>query len=1121
MVRRRRRNNLTLVSLTIPQGHCVFCQTAHDDDELLHGKLVVKEGICVHYFCLLFASALTQNSEDETIGIYGFLVKDIIREVHRGLKQKCVYCKKIGGTIGCSLKSCRKVYHYCCGMKNGSLFQYFGTFCSYCIEHRPHQTSAVSRLAFQGLTHNTCAICLSSVETHVSIETIRTPCCRNNWLHRGCVQRQALNAGYFFKCPLCCNKEYFQKEMLKCGVYIPERDASWEREQDAFTDLLYRHNCCDMKPCFCKHGRDYNCRDGGKWEIMLCDDCGAQGTHLRCSYLKNPMQDWSCPPCVSMRKEIEGRKDDEARRKANLRPCKVLLVDVLPFIELARHNQYSITTPPGSPTMKSGGSTISTHDLPFQQQQLALNDDGCQLSSVYRSIASKTETSLTTGHRRRCRSRFFLELNKLCIQADGEARIQAADRGLMPSCRGLSSDNKCVPVSGTEGSEHAHSMTIQQSCSEKVPEKDVLLMLLAEELAQPPPESQQIKPTRAPITATSSLLKLTSNRCQKQQPCTVHPGNTQSHSCQVSLLTLDVSPVKWGAGNTYNQVCRMPYESGSSFSQQKHTGDVASTPSSCWPAGQTTSGSLCNSSPIIKHRLKVSKLNTFSQACKENVCGSQESSSSAMSAESYIRMTHGEVQDFKSWTSSQSPLLHSSSALVRSPPLNRGNCSSVISSPDLFGDVDGPKDIVEFAFLEDTSMARGISETAVSVFTPVKHSAVSVEQNIRPVSSHFTEPKICKKRKSGMFSRYLKKRRLSMKATSNDTYLSTLSVSEASSTDRYELACSTPSERARGCKVERCARRSSVGVTDGNTPSRHLKFVLSSSDDDEMSDSDASLILSETGHSMNGKAQLYTPPAHPVTRSRLRVTDTDTVVDNCDANVLDVKPSTSRNQAASSGQLKVVDSDCDVREMQETDRSPSKRKNRETNSLKSSYLLRQHVASSSASCPQQVEMPKKYENSCLQDTCMQGSYLCSDRVRNTKGQDTSQMESKVTPKNLKSNKGRYFKMSTVNEEKAGMSMRPQRKQRMQENVLPQNTELRHSNTKKQEVEEHLKNVSSSAVQWFRVDSCSKEAIRRRVSNLGRKRKQTKVNAIENIDEKQKPITAFFEPRNLSGSSSVN
>jgi len=41
---------------------------------------------------------------------------------------------------------------------------------------------------------------------------------------------------HHFKCPLCNNRENFQAEMLKFGINIPDQDAAWEMENDAFND---------------------------------------------------------------------------------------------------------------------------------------------------------------------------------------------------------------------------------------------------------------------------------------------------------------------------------------------------------------------------------------------------------------------------------------------------------------------------------------------------------------------------------------------------------------------------------------------------------------------------------------------------------------------------------------------------------------------------------------------------------------------------------------------------------------------------------------------------------------------------------------------------------------------
>ena len=47
------------------------------------------------------------------------------------------------------------------------------------------------------------------------------------------------------KCPLCNSREAFQQEMLRCGIYIPDKDAEWELEEGAFQVGLNKKMCCE------------------------------------------------------------------------------------------------------------------------------------------------------------------------------------------------------------------------------------------------------------------------------------------------------------------------------------------------------------------------------------------------------------------------------------------------------------------------------------------------------------------------------------------------------------------------------------------------------------------------------------------------------------------------------------------------------------------------------------------------------------------------------------------------------------------------------------------------------------------------------------------------------------
>ena len=91
------------------------------------------------------------------------------------------------------------------------------------------------------------------------------------------------------KCPLCNSREAFQQEMLRCGIYIPDKDAEWELEEGAFQvglnkkmwcegtlqDLYTRHSTCDAPSCTCPHGRGHQEAET-EWELVLCELCAAQ-----------------------------------------------------------------------------------------------------------------------------------------------------------------------------------------------------------------------------------------------------------------------------------------------------------------------------------------------------------------------------------------------------------------------------------------------------------------------------------------------------------------------------------------------------------------------------------------------------------------------------------------------------------------------------------------------------------------------------------------------------------------------------------------------------------------------------------------------------------------------------
>ncbi|XP_053538801.1 G2/M phase-specific E3 ubiquitin-protein ligase isoform X1 [Ictalurus punctatus] len=271
---------------------CELCKRCDDCPDKYGEKITLEEPkLTVHYFCLLMSSGIFQRGKEHE-GIHGFLVDDIKKEACRSSRLRCTVCKKMGASVGCAIKSCRQMVHLPCGIKQEFIFQFTDLFPSFCRKHCPTQICSSSPTL-----PLSCSICLEPIEPVLSYTVLKCPACHGSWFHRACVQNQAHSAAlYFFRCTLCNNSDQFQQEMLRMGIHIPERDASWELEENAYGELLQVYQHCDAIKCSCEKGRSYSAQSGF-FEIVRCTFCGSRGTHRKCSFLKLYETNWSCDDC--------------------------------------------------------------------------------------------------------------------------------------------------------------------------------------------------------------------------------------------------------------------------------------------------------------------------------------------------------------------------------------------------------------------------------------------------------------------------------------------------------------------------------------------------------------------------------------------------------------------------------------------------------------------------------------------------------------------------------------------------------------------------------------------------------------------------------------------------------
>jgi len=113
----------------------------------------------------------------------------------------------------------------------------------------------------------------------------------------------ALNHGeHHFKCPLCNNMEDFSTEMQRLGIYLPQRDASWEQDRGfdvSSSTTASSAKECGAKLCFCdkEEGRKYNFPDG-LWELLVCHSCGSSAIHAKCGGMEDLIDPhWDCYVC--------------------------------------------------------------------------------------------------------------------------------------------------------------------------------------------------------------------------------------------------------------------------------------------------------------------------------------------------------------------------------------------------------------------------------------------------------------------------------------------------------------------------------------------------------------------------------------------------------------------------------------------------------------------------------------------------------------------------------------------------------------------------------------------------------------------------------------------------------
>jgi uncharacterized C2H2 Zn-finger protein len=103
----------------------------------------------------------------------------------------------------------------------------------------------------------------------------------------------------YFKCPHCNNNDKFLAGMRMSGVYVPDKDAEWEGQENSsfynYGDLYRQAKKCSASICVAGDREEHKL--GTTREIILCDFCGLNGVHIECEGLDIHKPDFSCWDC--------------------------------------------------------------------------------------------------------------------------------------------------------------------------------------------------------------------------------------------------------------------------------------------------------------------------------------------------------------------------------------------------------------------------------------------------------------------------------------------------------------------------------------------------------------------------------------------------------------------------------------------------------------------------------------------------------------------------------------------------------------------------------------------------------------------------------------------------------
>ncbi|NXT90027.1 PHF11 protein, partial [Anhinga rufa] len=100
---------------------CAFCPPGEAGSIMY---IAGEQNIAAHQDCLLFSSGFVESEEHNPDNLdIRFDVASVLKELKRGKRLVCNFCREKGATVGCEERACRRSYHYFCALCDDAAIQ--------------------------------------------------------------------------------------------------------------------------------------------------------------------------------------------------------------------------------------------------------------------------------------------------------------------------------------------------------------------------------------------------------------------------------------------------------------------------------------------------------------------------------------------------------------------------------------------------------------------------------------------------------------------------------------------------------------------------------------------------------------------------------------------------------------------------------------------------------------------------------------------------------------------------------------------------------------------------------------------------------------------------------------